>query len=93
VFLYKNFIPIPIILVKSLLSITKFDPDSIAQAFLSALESALGGNLRSTNDSSDDDSSDDDSLTASSTKKKKTIENDKEEPKEDDENTDTPPNI
>jgi len=93
VFIYKNFIPIPIILVKSLLSITKFDPDSIAQAFLSALESALGGNHCSTNDSSDDDSSDDDSSTASSSTKKKTIENDNKELKEDDENTDTPPKI
>jgi len=38
-FNYKNFVPIPIKLVRVFLSLSKFDPDSIAQAFLAALVS------------------------------------------------------
>ncbi len=55
VFIYKNFIPIPIKLVKVFLSLSKFDPDSIAQAFLAALDSNSSATAPSSDESSDEE--------------------------------------
>jgi len=58
-FNYKNFVPIPIKLVRVFLSLSKFDPDSIAQAFLAALVSNSTETSPFSDESSVDNSSED----------------------------------